>query len=401
MNSRILYLFLVKRLTMKKFQYGSAAVLGMFTLFSCGDPAPDSKTVTKVETQRTPIEISEDDIFQGNKILAFLTNDQKFFKESNNLFLKGLNAFRNERNLDSADYYLRQSILKEPTAKAYFELGNVYMDKKEFDNALLSFGLAEQLNYEPFSKILYNKACLFSQKDDIELAGKYLEYSIQAGYNNLDHINKDEDLTKLRDTYYFKEAVKKGLRGMSDSENLFWLQFKKKFSKTSFPVQLKSTLEYEELENLGYISYEYEKYISEMRDEEFSREVSKSFFYYLQPYETDGYVALVYIVRDEYMGDMAPLTYRLATFTHDGKLIDKMEVAGRTTLGANIKEAKLKKNGVIEVTEFEPTYKEDPDETGYYDNPIISKTLVEKRTLTIGKTGKISTKVNQDVAATN
>ena len=386
---------------MQKVQLIVVSAIGMFTLFSCGDPAPDSKTVTKVETQRTPIEISEDDIFQGNKILAFLANDQKFFKEANNLFLRGLNAFRNEKNLDSADYYLRQSILKEPTAKAYFELGNVYMNKKDFDNALLSFGLAEQLNYEPFSKILYNKACLFSQKDDIELAGKYLEYSIQAGYNNLDHINKDEDLTKLRDTYYFKEAVKKGLRGMSDSENLFWLQFKKRFAKSNFPVQLKETLEYEELETLGYISYEYEKYISEMRDEEFSREVSKSFFYYLQPYEADGYVALVYIVRDEYMGDMAPLTYRLATFTHDGKLIDKKEIAGRSSLSANIKEAKLKKNGVIEISEFEPTYEKNPDEVGYYDNPIIKRTLVEKKTMTIGKTGRISMKVSQDIAVTN
>ena len=385
---------------MQKVQLIFLTILGLGVFTSCGDPAPDSKTVTKVETKRTPIEISEDDIFQGNKIMAFLTNDEKFFKEANNFFLKGLNAFRNEKDLDSADYYLRQSILKEPTAKAYFELGNVYMDKKDYDNALLSFGLAEQLNYEPFSKVLYNKACLYSMKEDTELAGKYLEYSIQAGYNNLDHINKDEDLEELRETYYFKQAVKKGLRGVSNSENLFWLQFKKLFAKTSFPVQLKETIAREELEELGYISYEYEKYISEMRDEQFSREVSKSFFHYLQPYETESYVALVYIVRDEYMGELAPLTYRLATFTHEGKLIDKKEIAGRTSLGANIKEAKLKKNGIIEISEFEPTYEKDPDDEGYYDNPIIQRTLVEKKTMSIGKTGKISVK-SQDVAATN
>src|SRR5690606_28963393 len=194
---------------------------------SCGDPAPETKTT--VQTKLKPIEISEDDIFQGNKILAFLKNEEKFIKESNNFFLQGLNAFRNERNLDSADYYLRQSIVKEPTAKAYFELGNVYMDKKKYDEALISYGLAEQLNYEPFSKILYNKACLYSLKEETELAGKYLEYSIQAGYNNLDHIEKDKDLDELRNTYYFKQALKKGMRGMSDAENLFWLQFKKQF----------------------------------------------------------------------------------------------------------------------------------------------------------------------------
>ena len=354
---------------------------------SCGDPAPVN--TTRVETKLKPIEITENDIFQGNKILAFLTNEEKFLQESNKLFLKGLNSFRNEKDLDSADYYLRQSILKEPTAKAYFELGNVYMNKKKYDDALLSFGLAEQLNYEPFSKILYNKACLYSLKEETELSGKYLEYSLQAGYNNIDHIQKDEDLDDLRNSSYFKKALKKGMRGMSNSENLFWLQFKKQFSKTTFPMTLKANMEWEELEQLGTISYEYEKYISEMRDEEFSREVSKMFYHYLQPYETENYVAVVYIVRDEYMGDLAPLTYRMATFTHDGKLIDKREISGRTSLGKEIKEAKLLKGGVIEISRYEPVYKNDPDNHGYYDNPIIKKNLIGKTQLTISKAGKI------------
>lgn len=365
----------------------SVVALGLISLNSCGDPVPESET--NIETKLRPIEISEDDIFSGNKILAFLKNEEKFIKESNNFFLKGLNSFRNEKNLDSADYYLRQSILKEPTAKAYFELGNVYMDKKKYDDALLSFGLAEQLNYEPFSKILYNKACLYSLKEETELAGKYLEYSLQAGYNNLDHINKDSDLEELRDTYYFKQAVKKGMRGMSDGDNLFWMQFKKQFSKTKFPVALVANIEWEELEKLGSISYEYEKYISEMRDEEFSREVSKMFYYYMQPYETENYVALVYIVRDEYMGELAPLTYRLATFTHEGKLIDKKEISGRSSLNEEIKEAKLMQGGVIEVSRFKPVYEKDPDNYGYYENPMIKKNFLDKKTITISKTGKI------------
>jgi len=387
LNLTNLSLLLSKTIRMQNLKIISVVAFGVFTLSSCGDPVPENKTT--IQTKLKPIEITEDDIFSGNKILAFLKNEEKFIKESNNFFLKGLNAFRNERNLDSADYYLRQSILKEPTAKAYFELGNVYMDKKKYDQALVSFGLAEQLNYEPFSKILYNKACLYSLKEETELAGKYLEYSIQAGYTNLDHIQKDKDLDELRETYYFKQALKKGMRGMSDAENLFWLQFKKQFSKTQFPISLKANLEWEELEPLGSISYEYEKYIAEMRDEEFSREVSKMFYYYLQPYETENYVALVYIVRDEYMGELAPLTYRLATFTHDGKLIDKKEISGRTTLDGEIKEGKLLKGGTIEVSRYKPVYEKNPDEEGYYDNPIVKKNFIDKKIITISKAGKI------------
>ena len=68
----------------------SILVLGVISLNSCGDPAPESKT--NIETRLKPIEISEDDIFSGNKILAFLKNEEKFLKESNNFFLKGLNS---------------------------------------------------------------------------------------------------------------------------------------------------------------------------------------------------------------------------------------------------------------------------------------------------------------------
>ena len=48
---------------------------------------------------------------------------------------------------------------------------------------------------------------MYSLQEEAELAGKYLEYSLQAGYNNLDQINKDSDLAELRDTHYFKKAV--------------------------------------------------------------------------------------------------------------------------------------------------------------------------------------------------
>ena len=116
------------------------------SISSCGDPA--QSTITKVETKILPVEISEADLFKGNKIVAFLNNETKFISESNALFLKGLNKFKNEKNLDSANYYLRQSILKEPTGKAYYELGNVFMDMKNYDKALLSFGMAEQLDFQ-------------------------------------------------------------------------------------------------------------------------------------------------------------------------------------------------------------------------------------------------------------
>ncbi len=364
----------------------------LFTVFvvgilvSCGDPVQEIITVEKV---RVPVEISEEDLFKGNVITAFLQNETKFIKEANAFFLKGIDSYRNKEDYDSAAYYLRHSLLKEPTAKAYFEFGNLNMDLKDYDQALKAYGMVEQLGYKPFSQILYNKSCIHSLKGEKELAGRYLEYAIQAGYNNIEHLNRDPDLKELRESYYFQKALDKGLRGMSNAENLFWLQFKNQFPKVDLPATIETHMTYEESEALEFISFDYEKYIAEMRDEKFSREVSKGFYYYAQPYENENFVAVVYIVRDEFMGEYAPLTYRLATFDHEGTLIDKADIGGHELLEDPIKRAELKKNFQVDVTLLEAIHEKDPNEHGYYDNKLVDTREVGKMTYRIEKNGKI------------
>lgn len=374
-------------------------LFGLFSLSflsSCGDPAPASNDQ---ETVRIPVVLTEDDLFKGNIILAVLQNDDRFVQEANDLFLQGINAFRNEKDLDSATIYLKKSIMKDPSPNAYFELGNVYMDKKEFDNAMLAYGVAEQLDYEPMSKILYNKACAYSLQKKNEMAGKYLEYALQAGYTNIEHINKDSDLENLRETGYYRQALDKGLRGMSNPENLYWLQFKKQFAPTQFPLKLSYNLSEKEFNNLKFISYEYERYISEMRDEQFSREVSKTFYYYASAYETDKFVAVIYLVKDEFMGDASPYTYRMATFTHSGKLIDRKDIAGRQDYGDPIMTSTLKADRTIDVKLIEPTYEQDPDDHGFWDNKIVSTKTVGTMTFKIDSDGHIRASNVKDVAA--
>lgn len=126
-----------------------------------------------------------------------------------------------------------------------------------------------------------------------------------------------------------------------------------------------------------------------MRDEQFSREVSKGFYYFGQPYETKEYVALVYIVKDEFLGDDAPLLYRIATFTHEGRLIDKQVIGGRELFESDIYEATMKKGGVIDVVVKKPIYEKDPEEDGYWDNPIKEMKQIGTRKFTIRNNGII------------
>lgn len=371
---------------------------GALILFACGDPAQKMQSNDKKEIINSDVELANEDLFDGLKVLQFLKNKQKFIQEANGLFLKGLDAFKNENNLDSAEVYFTRSLLKEPSSRAYCELGNVYKQRKKYKKAIDSYMLAEQLGYAPFSKILYNIATVYSLQEEDEKAANYLEYAMQAGYNNVDMIEKDPELSHLRKSYQYEPALSRGLRGMSDPEKLFWLQYKKEFPKSHMPLTLNWDLSAEKMETLPYISYDFEKFISEMRDGKFSREVSKGFYYFAQVMETDQFVALIYIMKDEFMGEVAPLTYRLVTYTHSGKIIDKYDIAGRSTLAEEVRLATLKANGAVDVDVISLEYEKDPDEFGYWENKVKTTKLIGKEKFQITTSGKIQ-KLSESLAS--
>ena len=72
------------------------AILGLLALVvSCGEPvAPIHETIVE---KLLPVTITKAELFSGNKVLSFLNNEEKQIKESNALFLNGLDAFRNNR----------------------------------------------------------------------------------------------------------------------------------------------------------------------------------------------------------------------------------------------------------------------------------------------------------------
>lgn len=359
---------------------------GTVFLLSCGDPAATINTIKNVQL---PVVLTESDIFKGNIVEAFLNNEKKATQDANLLFLNGINAYRNNNDLDSGAIYFKESILKEPSAKAYYEYGNLSMDNKDYEVALQSFGLAEQLGYQPFSKILYNKSCVYSLQKELQLSAQYLEYALKAGYSNLDHLKKDEDLSNLRENYLFDQAFKNGIKGMSDADNIFWLQFKNSFPKIELPLKLKSYLSYEETEPLGFISYDYEKYISEMRNASFSRDAGSEYYYFAQPYENENFVALVYIVREAYMGDASPLEYILVTFTHEGKIIDKRVISGSENLNEAMLVATLNEDMRFIVDVEEKVYEKDPVIHGFLDNKVVEVNLLGTDYYRISNVGKI------------
>lgn len=364
-------------------------------LASCGNPAVPGSDVKTGEVSHVdetlPIKLSAADLFNGEKVRLFLFQNPKANPESNKLFLNALDEFKNKKNFQAASEGFKASIKAYPNSKSYYELGNVYMEMKNYQGALDAYSLAEKMGYEPFSKVMFNVACAYSQLKNFEMSADYLQFAIQAGYVNIDNIEKDVDLANLREEepHLFKKNVELALSGVSDIENLYWLQFKRNFVQAAFPINMNMEQGKVSFDDKNRISYDFERFVAEMRNERFSREVSKSFFNFVQVAESKNYVALIYVVKDEFNGDMSPLTYRLVTYTKTGKIIDKKEIAGREDYSALLKMCTINKDLSFTITNYETTFEKNPDEEGYYDNPIVSKKKIDAEKYRIDASGKI------------
>ena len=362
-------------------------------LASCGNPAaPGSDVENGVVVDETkPIKLSTADLFNGEKVRLFLYQNPKANPKADKLFLKALDEFKNKKNLDAASAGFKASITEYPNSKSYYELGNVYMEMKNYQGALDAYSLAEKLGYEPFSKVMFNVACAYSQLKNFPMSADYLQFAIQAGYVNVDNIEKDEDLANLREKEpaLFRKNVELAMSGVSDVEKLYWLQFKRNFVQASFPINLNADQGKTVFDDKNHISYDFERFVSEMRDARFSREVSKGFYNFVQVAETKNYVALIYVVKEEFYGDQSPLSYRLVTYTKSGKLIDKKTIAGREDYSELLKMCTINKDLSFTITNYETTFQKDPEEEGYYENPVVSKKKINTEKYRIDASGKI------------
>jgi tetratricopeptide (TPR) repeat protein len=359
----------------------------IFAFAACSSPAAEKPIIKQDKSAR----LSEGEMFSSAMVAKFVSKNPILNEKANVAFLEAIDLFRNKKQFQPAFEKFCESILVYPTSKAYYEFANLMVTMKNFTGALHAYDMAEQLGYEPFSKVLYNKSCLYSLMEEVELSGAYLEYALQAGYTNIDQINKDEDLENLRNEPIFEQKLKSGLSGMSNPESLYWLQFKRQFPTFKFPLVLDEKTDKKTVfTTKSNINYDFERFIAEMRDDKFSRDVGKSFMYYAMVKESEKFVAVIYAIQDEMYTDAEnklPLTYRMATFTHEGKLIDKKEIGGRSLMDAPLKTCIIQKDGSFELVAFETIFEKNPAEEGYSNNPVKSKTELSRKKFKINAAG--------------
>jgi hypothetical protein len=136
------------------------------------------------------------------------------------------------------------------------------------------------------------------------------------------------------------------------------------------------------------IAYDFEPFVSEMVNPNFSREVGDEFYYVALLKETSDYVALIYAGK-QVMYNNPPVYHILATYNHEGKLIDKVEIGGYHYYADPVKSYSITEDLAIVVNEYEIKYAKDVEEFGYEENPIESNELLNTRKFQITAKGKI------------
>ncbi|ACU58330.1 tetratricopeptide repeat protein [Chitinophaga pinensis] len=355
------------------------------SLFACTSPTNKTKTNTEEQPGKSA-GLTEAQIFEKDIVLKAAQNSKGKNKVSDKYFLDGVDMYRNQKNPAKAIELFKQAIFEQPQARAYFELGNALADEESLSDAASAYQLAEALDYKPTSKVLYNLACVYSRAKDRKSAEYYLVSAIEFGYSNVKNIFADKDLEFLRSTEGFNMTVTTAISGATDPSKLQWNLFWHEFKPVAYPLVLDER--YGDKLGEDYISYEYERFVAEMRDnEKFSREVGFEFYHVGLAKNSDSIKTLIYAVRNVIMGGTPPPEYYIVSYDGHGKLIDKLLIGGHKKLSEPFRVAKLSENGNIEVGLFTQVYKKNPEEEGYEDNELVENKFLNKEFYAIAGDG--------------
>lgn len=329
-------------------------------------------------------------MFQKDSVRNFLNTVSPAQTDSSKAaFLTGVDLLKNKKEAAAAIDAFLQSLSIYPTANTYYELGNAYLQTKAWSKALQSFEMAEAMNFEPLGNALFAQASCYAEMDSTEKMYNYLTYAVQNGFVDREKVLNNPHFAAFKKDAYLQTVYNEAMSGNGDPEEILWQGYTQDFKQASFPFQLDSG----SLRKMGepkIISYDYEKYVPEMRDNKFSRDVGSEYFYVAKMMQTELCSVVLYGCRSyEYEG--APVYYILASFNSKGKLVDKMVVGGAKNFDENYKEFTAQSGNRFQIKEYKNAYEKSTDENGYENNRVVSRSLVATQQFAIDGSGKFIT----------
>ena len=329
-------------------------------------------------------------------------------------FLEAIDMYKNQNRVFMSIQSFKKSLYLSPSEKTYFELANALVSNLNYSEALQSLHIAELLDYSPLSRIMYQTASIYSimpgnkycsdnfTKWNDSLALHYMEIALQMGYPKPKDFLEDKafDSLRLNNDWHFKTIYETALGGTKDPLKLVWENYKTGFKPIKLPLNINTPWIYQKIYD-NAIGYDFEKFVPEMRTGKFSREVDNEYYYVGRVKEDSAYSALLYAGKNMWIVDgrgYSPIYFYLVTYSDEGKIIDKMQVAGQKTFSDNFKTFIIKENMTFEVKAFKNIYEKDPDKEGYENNNIVKSDPISANYFTITPLGKIR-KLSKDAVS--
>lgn len=328
-------------------------------------------------------------LFNIDSVASFIKQTPIILRDSSQkIFLNAIDVFINQKNPKAATDVFVKALLVYPNANGYYELGNAYLESGMYNEGLLSYRMAEKLDYKPLNAVLFKQACCYAELDDAK-AFDYLSYAIENGFVNRDKIFNEPHFKKIRSQSYFTETYNDAMAGNGNPDAILWEGYSREFAAKQFPYTI-DTGSYRMLVNTETISYDYEKFVTEMRDNKFSRDVGNEFFYFAKISANDSLTVVIYGSRS-YSGDdeATPVYYYLAAFNSKGNLLDKKLIAGQKLEAEPMKVCNFKSSTNFEITSYENVYEKTKDSDGNNINKVIKRNLQKIEKFIINTSGKI------------
>ncbi|GGH77228.1 hypothetical protein HNQ91_004173 [Filimonas zeae] len=330
-------------------------------------------------------------IFNKDSVKEYLAIAPSAFADSSKkLFLKAVDLLKNKKKAEASVPLFIQSLELYPTASGYYELGNALMANEnaynDADFAFKAYSMAELMDYKPWSHVLFQKACAASVSEDSR-SSDFLTYAIMNGFVHRDKVLTNKFLLKYHSQEELNSIYVKAMAGNGDADVVLWEGYSKQFGQAAFPFAIDSGT-FASIGETVSISYDFEKFIPEMRDYKFSRDVGKDFFYFTRVNDNKVYKTVIYGAQLFEAEDASPVSYTLASFTPTGRLIDKKVIAGQLTLDSAFRECSFASNNEFEVKEYQNVYEKDTEKEGYANNPIVKRDLLNTYKYSIDSTGR-------------
>ncbi|MBL7885015.1 MAG: hypothetical protein JNL69_13160 [Bacteroidia bacterium] len=346
-----------------------------------------------------PITLSANEICNKNKVADFIFDMEELKKDSlinqsRQVFLKGIDAYKNKKQLAEATELFKQSILIYPDAKTYYELGNALLDNHSNTSNIRHidsvYEVAEHLGFKPLAQLYYKKACVKNIEETKSNEKWSVIYNLQSalreGFTDTALFYSDKHLNSIvKNNSFIQMMIEYNAGKFKNNTGGLFGVFAKSFTPSgTFEVSANDV----ELKNYNTsISYDFVKFIPEMQNTSFGRDVSHDFYYVTKVAETPNYVALIYKSINFWGAEMQPVITKISTYNKEGSLISSKIFAAQFS-AEKIKTGKFE-NNTIYIEDYKRIWKQAIDKVPFEENEVERLELIAKAVYAIDESGKI------------